>query len=63
MTFRRVRVTLKRCFVMTIDKSVPEEDIGRPTGLDLEKKNVGNNSPCSSCVQLVPVQACTSIQY
>jgi hypothetical protein len=54
---------LKRCFVMTIDKSVPEEDIGRPTGLDLEKKNVGNNSPCSSCVQLVPVQACTSIQY
>ncbi|KAK3149806.1 hypothetical protein QOZ80_3AG0223140 [Eleusine coracana subsp. coracana] len=31
------------------DKSVPEEDIGIPTGVNLEKKNVGNNSPCSSC--------------
>ena len=31
------------------DKSVPEEDIGKPTGLNLEKKNVGNNSPCTSC--------------
>ncbi|KAL6894538.1 hypothetical protein ACP4OV_008636 [Aristida adscensionis] len=31
------------------DKSVPEEDIGKPTGLDLEKKKVGENPPCSSC--------------
>ncbi|KAL6637192.1 hypothetical protein ACP70R_024764 [Stipagrostis hirtigluma subsp. patula] len=31
------------------DKSVPEEDIGKPTGLDLEKKNVGENPPCLSC--------------
>jgi hypothetical protein len=31
------------------DKSVPEEDIGKPAGLNLEKKNVGNNSPCLSC--------------
>uniref|UniRef100_A0A0E0KH00 Uncharacterized protein n=1 Tax=Oryza punctata TaxID=4537 RepID=A0A0E0KH00_ORYPU len=31
------------------DKSVPEEDIGTPAGLDLEKKNVGKNPPCISC--------------
>ncbi|TVU45836.1 hypothetical protein EJB05_05339, partial [Eragrostis curvula] len=31
------------------DKSVPEEDIGKPDGLNVEKKNVGNNPPCSSC--------------
>lgn len=31
------------------DKSVPEEDIGKPAGLNLEKKNVGDNPPCSSC--------------
>ncbi|CAN6309977.1 unnamed protein product [Urochloa humidicola] len=31
------------------DKSVPEEDIGKPTGLNLEKKNTGDNPPCSSC--------------
>jgi hypothetical protein len=31
------------------DKSVPEEDIGKPTGLNLQKKNVGENPPCSSC--------------
>ncbi|KAL5218528.1 hypothetical protein ABZP36_019212 [Zizania latifolia] len=31
------------------DKSVPEEDIGTPVGLDLEKKNVGGNPPCISC--------------
>ena len=31
------------------DKSVPEEDIGKPTGLNVEKKNVGDNPPCTSC--------------
>ncbi|XP_066386566.1 uncharacterized protein [Miscanthus floridulus] len=31
------------------DKSVPEENIGKPSGLNLEKKNVGDNPPCSSC--------------
>uniref|UniRef100_A0A0A9AR36 CR-type domain-containing protein n=1 Tax=Arundo donax TaxID=35708 RepID=A0A0A9AR36_ARUDO len=31
------------------EKSVPEENIGKPTGLNLEKKNVGANPPCSSC--------------
>ncbi|KAG8097704.1 hypothetical protein GUJ93_ZPchr0013g35451 [Zizania palustris] len=31
------------------DKSVPEEDIGTPAGLDLEKKNVGGNPPCINC--------------
>jgi hypothetical protein len=31
------------------DKSVPEENIGKPSGLDLEKKDVGDNPPCSSC--------------
>ncbi|CAN6304128.1 unnamed protein product [Urochloa humidicola] len=31
------------------DKSVPEEDIGKPTGLNLEKKNTGDNPPCSNC--------------
>jgi hypothetical protein len=31
------------------DKSVPEEDIGKPTGLNLQKKNVGDNPSCSSC--------------
>lgn len=31
------------------DKSVPEENIGKPSGLDLEKKDVGGNPPCSSC--------------
>uniref|UniRef100_J3LRA0 Uncharacterized protein n=2 Tax=Oryza brachyantha TaxID=4533 RepID=J3LRA0_ORYBR len=31
------------------DKSAPEEDIGTPAGLDLEKKNVGKNPPCISC--------------
>ncbi|KAF8681700.1 hypothetical protein HU200_045131 [Digitaria exilis] len=31
------------------DKSVPEEDIGKPAGLNFEKKNVGDNPPCSSC--------------
>ncbi|RLN15732.1 inactive protein RESTRICTED TEV MOVEMENT 2 [Panicum miliaceum] len=31
------------------DKSVPEEDVGKPTGLNVEKKNVGDNPPCTSC--------------
>ncbi|RLN38670.1 uncharacterized protein C2845_PM01G33510 [Panicum miliaceum] len=31
------------------DKSVPEEDIGKPTGLNVEKKNVGDNPTCTSC--------------
>ncbi|KAL5210378.1 hypothetical protein ABZP36_006001 [Zizania latifolia] len=31
------------------DKSVPEENIGTPAGLDLEKKNVGENPPCIIC--------------
>ncbi|AQK64065.1 hypothetical protein Zm00014a_032846 [Zea mays] len=31
------------------DKSVPEQDIGEPSGLNLEKKNVGDKPPCSSC--------------
>ena len=31
------------------DKSVPEEDIGKPTGLNVEKKNIGDNPPCTSC--------------
>ncbi|GJN23847.1 hypothetical protein PR202_gb11535 [Eleusine coracana subsp. coracana] len=47
ITCKRVRAASKSLFCY--DKSVPEEDIGKPTGLNLEKKNVGNNSPCSSC--------------
>lgn len=31
------------------DKAIPEEDIGKPTGLDLQKKNVGKNPPCLCC--------------
>ncbi|KAM3295077.1 hypothetical protein ACQJBY_037750 [Aegilops geniculata] len=31
------------------DKAVPEENIGKPAGLDLEKKNVGKNPPCVRC--------------
>ncbi|XP_044979407.1 uncharacterized protein LOC123446926 isoform X1 [Hordeum vulgare subsp. vulgare] len=31
------------------DKAVPEENIGKPAGLDLEKKEVGNNPPCVRC--------------
>ncbi|XP_020160729.1 uncharacterized protein [Aegilops tauschii subsp. strangulata] len=31
------------------DKAVPEENIGKPAGLDLEKKEVGKNPPCVRC--------------
>ncbi|EER91129.1 hypothetical protein BDA96_01G155800 [Sorghum bicolor] len=44
---QRSRSNLESLFCY--DKSVPEENIGKPSGLNLEKKNVGNNPPCSSC--------------
>ncbi|KAM0826447.1 hypothetical protein ACQ4PT_068863 [Festuca glaucescens] len=44
---QRSKSNLEKLFCY--DKSVSEEDIGTPTGLDLEKKEVGKNPPCVSC--------------
>ena len=44
---QRSKSNLEKLFCY--DKSVSEEDIGTPAGLNLEKKNVGTNPPCVSC--------------
>ncbi|RZR76093.1 hypothetical protein BHM03_00000715 [Ensete ventricosum] len=60
--FARVRVSIKsssvhdlqRCksnleSLFCYDKSFTEEDIDQPVGLSVEKKEIGNNPPCTIC--------------
>ncbi|KAG6537884.1 hypothetical protein ZIOFF_002987 [Zingiber officinale] len=44
---QRCRSNLESLFCY--DKSYPEENIEKPVGLCMDKKEIGNNPPCTAC--------------